>query len=557
MKKQSYITIIFFIFCAIILALSLRGIAGNPTLDSINYPEWKEEGPLELSPERGRFALTYSLVEHKSFQFPLPLARFTTPDVGYINGKYVSLFNPGVSFLIIPGYIVGKYFGSGQVGAFAIIAIFALLNIAFIRAIAIKLGTHPLAANLGALAFAFATPSFAYAVSLYQHHISTFLLLSSIYTIIRWNNLWSVSLVWFLSALALTVDNPNIFFMLPVAIYALGKIIFMSQEQNKIKINFKLFGPVTFLAVILPALFFMWFNYESYGSAFQLSGTIKSIQEIDRFGNPTISKLLQNTGININDDLNNNDEKEISSQEKQPEFLKKKKTAVGFFKTRNLFNGFYIHFISPDRGIIRFAPVILLGIFGIFYLYYKNSKIANLLVAVIGANVLLYSMWGDPWGGWAFGSRYLIPTYALLGIGMAFALTRFRKNNFFIIFFVLSLGYSVWVNSLGAITSNRNPTQPEILSLEKVTGREEKYTFMRNWQELRSNRSKSFVFQTETKNYMTAVRYHQIIYISIIALMSMMTLFFSFGRNISIFFNRIIFFIRDNIKEIRHMKGKI
>ncbi|MBM2817803.1 MAG: hypothetical protein HW401_393 [Parcubacteria group bacterium] len=558
MKKQSYFTILFFVFCAIILALSLRGIAGNPSAETINNPEWKESGPLELSPDRGRFALMYSLVEDQSFQFSLPLARFTTPDVGYVNGKYVSLFNPGVSFFIIPGYIIGKYFGAGQVGAFAIIAIFALLNIALIRAIAIRLGASPLAGNLGALAFAFATPAFAYAASLYQHHISTFLLLLAIYAVIRFNNLWSVSLVWFLSALALVVDNPNIFFMLPVALYALGKIISLSQdlsqEQGEIKINIKMAGIITFLAIIFPALFFMWFNKESYGSAFQLPGTIKSVQEIDELGNPTQSTLFQNT-----DDKNSHDLNDMvpQSEDSQTSDHKKKKTAVGFFKTRNLFNGFYIHLISPDRGILRFSPVILLGIFGIFYLYKRNYKIANLLVAAIGANLLLYSMWGDPWGGWAFGSRYLIPTYAMLGIGVAFAITRFKKNYLFIAFFILTMGYSVWINSLGAITSNTNPPQLEVLALEKLSGHEEKYTYMRNWEELKKGRSKSFVFQAKAKYFVSAENYHKFIYISVIFFTLLMILPFSLGENLRRFNEASIAFIKKNMEEIKNMRGKI
>lgn len=532
-NKKHIATAAITFFCAVILALGLRGIPGSPNEQTINNPEWKEEGPLELSPDRGRFTLMYSLVEDKSFQFSLPLARFTTPDVGYINGKYASLFNPGVSFFIIPGYVIGKYFGAGQVGTFAIIAFFALLNIVLIRSISLRLGASYLASNIGALAFAFATPAFAYSVSLYQHHISTFLLLLTIYAVIRWNNLWSVFLTWFLSALALVVDNPNIFFMFPVALFALGRIIFIKQEQDKVKINLKLLaGPIIVLAIILPAIFFMWFNYESYGSPFQLSGTIKSAQDIDEFGNPTVSKLLQNADGSLKKDSGI----DVSTPEDaQSTNFKKKKTAVGSFKTRNLLNGFYIHLISPDRGIVRFTPVILFGIFGIFYLYKINYKIANLLIAVIGTNIILYSMWGDPWGGWAFGSRYLIPIYALLGIGISLALTKFRKNYFFIAFFIIAMGYSVWVNSLGAITTNKNPPQVEILALEKLSGREEKYTFMRNWEELKKGKSKSFVFQTKAKDYVNALQYHQIIYTSIIFSVLVMILFLNLGVKLGIF----------------------
>ena len=43
-----------------------------------------------------------------------------------------------------------------------------------------------------------------------------------------------------------------------------------------------------------------------------------------------------------------------------------------FFKTRNLLNGFYIHLLSPDRGIIYYAPVILLGLLGFLFLLAKK-----------------------------------------------------------------------------------------------------------------------------------------------------------------------------------------
>ncbi len=165
-----------------IILISLRGVSGNPTKENINSDYWVGKGPFELSPERGRFALTFSLVEDKSFQFDLPVARFAIPDLGYINSKYVSLFAPGISLLTIPGYFIGKYLGITQVGVFAVISLFAFLNVLLIEAIASKLGARKAYSILASLVFIFATPAFTYAVSLYQHHVSVFLLLSGIYT---------------------------------------------------------------------------------------------------------------------------------------------------------------------------------------------------------------------------------------------------------------------------------------------------------------------------------------------------------------------------------------
>ncbi|HRP36858.1 MAG TPA: hypothetical protein PLS50_03535, partial [Candidatus Dojkabacteria bacterium] len=167
--------IVVLIFITLVLFASIRGTAGIPTAEELNSPVWKEQGPFELSPERGRYALTYSIIEDKSFDFSIPVARFTTPDLGFTDGKFVSLFAPGVSFLVIPAYIVGLYLGMSQVGTYSAIAVYAILNFILIRQISKLLGASNPASVIAGMTFIFATPAFAYGVSLYQHHISTFL----------------------------------------------------------------------------------------------------------------------------------------------------------------------------------------------------------------------------------------------------------------------------------------------------------------------------------------------------------------------------------------------
>jgi len=499
MKFINYkiLTIIFFIFTGLILALGIRGLPGNPNSTEINQRIWKEDGPLELSPDRGRFALMMSIVEDGSLSFSLPIARFVTPDLGYHDGKYVSLFAPLLSFTIIPGYLIGKIFGISQVGAFSIIALVAFLNALLIRNIALRLNAHPIAALLGSLTFLFATPAFAYGVTLYQHHLSTFFILASIYLIVRYNNFLSLSLIWFIFALSIPLDYPNLFFMLPIAIFALGKIIFVSKNENDIKLNIKYKYILSFTTAIFPMLFFFWFNTASYGNPLQLSGTVPTVKAIDSKGDPIIT--------------NTNELEKVDIEKLEEEDEDNGKIAISFFDSRNLLNGFYIHLLSPDRGIIYFTPVILFGIFGWLIFFKKNPNLATLLLSVVGANILLYSMWGDPWGGWAFGSRYLIPSYSILAIMISILLTSYRKNSPLFIIFALALTYSVLVNSLGAITSNSNPPQIEVLALEKQTGLVQKYTYERNWDLLNGNSSKSFVWQSFAKDYFTAPEYYALI----------------------------------------------
>ncbi len=503
-KKKIIFSSFFISFCALILALGVKGLPGNPTAQELNSTQWKENGPLELSPERGRFVLLYSIAEDKSFQFSEALAKFAIPDLVIApSGKYVSMFAPGVSFLALPGFILGKYFGASQVGTFAVVALFAIFNIILIRLIAIRLGADFLAASLGAFTFVFATPAFAYAATLYQHHISTFIILFSIYALIRWNNYWSLALIWFLAAFSVTVDNPNIFFMLPIAVYALGRIIIIQNKENEIFFKVKPMGFLSLLAVIFPITFFLWFNTISNGSPFQLSGTLPSAKIAAEQSEKSPASILE----------------EETQQEK---------SAIGSFKTRNLTNGFYIHFLSPDRGVINFAPAILIGILGLYFLYRKSADYANLLTAIIGFNVLLYSMWGDPYGGWAFGSRYLILSYAMLAIALGIILTKWRKNIIFLIIFFILFNYSAKVNTLGALTSIANPPRIEILALEKMSGRVEKYTYERNQQYLEENGSKSFVFQAYLKNKITAQNYYYLVYGLIVSMAALLLLLLRF-----------------------------
>ena len=85
--KKRIIKLLVILFTVILLALALHGMPGNPSMEILNNSVWKEGGPFELSPERGRFALTYSLIEDQSFEFSLPVARFATPSRNATRGN--------------------------------------------------------------------------------------------------------------------------------------------------------------------------------------------------------------------------------------------------------------------------------------------------------------------------------------------------------------------------------------------------------------------------------------------------------------------------------------
>ena len=146
---------------------------------------------------------------------------------------------------------------------------------------------------------------------------------------------------------------------------------------------------------------------------------------------------------------------------------------------------------------------------------------------IIGLNILLYAMFGA--GGWAFGSRYLIPSYAIMAILISLVLTKWKKKSILLLLFFLIAGYSIAVNTLGAITSNRNPPKVEAIPLSQLSGREEKYTYERNLEFLTENKSKSFVFQTYASKYLTAWQYYLIIASSIIGVTASLLVYLHFS----------------------------
>ncbi len=480
----------------LVLALSLKGIIGNPTVEELNTRTWQDFGPFDSSPERGRFALIYSIIENRSFKYSLPLARFAIPDLGYLNDQYVSLFDPGLPVILIPGYIIGRFFGASQVGTYSIIAIFAFLNFLLIKSISQKLGASSNSSFLAALAFLFASPAFAYSVNLYQHHTSTFILLISIYSLINWKGLLSLLIIWLLFPLALAIDYPNVFILTPILFLSLLKLISTNQTPDKLTINLDIIKllliPVFSLATLY---FFFWVHQQAYGNPWQLAGTVQNIRSIDNSGKPVDPRTL---------DL---DPSIISHLEA----ISSEKSSLGLFNTRNFVNGLNILLFSPDRGIVNYWPIIFLALIGSYFLYRHSPYASAITISLFIINLLIYSAWGDPWGGWAFGPRYLIPGMAVLSIALSFFFENIRKKPLLLILFLLIFYYSAYINSAGALTNVANPPQVEVLNLEEITGREQKYTYQRNLDQLKNNYSTSLYFRNVGQAQFTASDFHKII----------------------------------------------
>ncbi len=470
-KKVLYPILIF--AAVIIYILTLKGAMGNPTPEEVENGLDQNAMSMELSPERGRYALVMSLVSDHSFALSETLAKAVYPDIGYYNGRYYIYFVPGLSLLAVPLYIWGYQYQMAQVFTFFLPAIFAVLNGVFIYQICRKVFKQPVWAGLfSALVFCFGSTSWSYAVTLYQHQTTTFFLLSAFYAVWKFREKtrmkWIYPLwVWTCLGLTLTLDYPNALFMAPVMIYFAFSAFEISKKAKSIEVNVHFSAIVTSVVFLGLVILHGFYNYTHFGNPWRVSGSLpgtKLVTEAATYNTPERASLVQ--------------------------LIEKKKDVVKFFSEEKFPNGLFELTASSDRGLLIYSPIFILGFAGlvIYLKRYAGWEVSTLTACVL-AIFFLYSSWGDPWGGWAFGPRYLIPAMGILSIFVSGFLTESKKYIFKTLAFGLFV-YSSAVSLLGVLTTNAIPPKSEAIILK--TG----YNFLRSWEFFQDSRSSSFVYNT-------------------------------------------------------------
>ncbi len=479
MKKL--IIFILVLFVSIIFAFTIKGNYGNPTPSNI-YDNQRFMGqPFELSPERGRYALTMSLAEDHSFFLKHDIARIVTPDLGFYKGKYTLLVSPGLSMLGVPFYLLGAGFNLAQVFTFGMPAFFAVLNFLLILKICKQLGISFRGAVLGGLSYLFATTSFVYSVSYYQHQTTTFLLLATAALLFGKKSVLRFGIAAFLAGFSFWIDSQNPIFFIPLIFYAIQSILNVQKDKTftRIFLNARYLFAAVGIVVALGA--YSLYSLAVFARPFQLSGTLTSIKDFDQNNAPII--------------------KTLSTQ----------KDTSRFFNTRRMTNGFATLVFNEDRGTIYYAPIILIGILGVCQLIKKKY---NESVAVLGTILfifVLYTMWGDPWGGWAFGPRYLIPLFAFAAVFIGQAVDIFREKILFKLAFILLFAWGVAINLLGALTTNQVPPKVEAVALGM------KWNYLLNWDLYQKGLSSSFFYKTYLSSILTLEVFYISIFVSIIA----------------------------------------
>ncbi|MCL5667024.1 MAG: hypothetical protein M1383_04615 [Patescibacteria group bacterium] len=522
--KHKYAVFILILLGLFFYSLTLKGILGNPKPGDFKGSLDQVTKPLELSPERGRFANVLALADFHTYDLGQELADAVYPDVGVEEGKFYSLFAPGVSYFILPFYLLGEQFNVSLIGSFGFVSIISIFNLLLLFFISRKVFNLPVWASLvPPMVFGFGCTSWSYAVTLYQHQFTVFFMLSSFYAAWKFKNMrrdgegikhfphkfprpsalsfaplriifrifpyicavW----VWLAYGLAITADYPNAVLLLPVVLYFV--ISSLSVLKEKDKIIFALRPAAVFSVIVLVAVggWNAYHNQKNYGSWKRLSGELVDY-----------STVLQQGGLG-----QSNSQQVINK-------LGEQKGLQTFFQETNLPFSFYTLTVSPDRGLFVYAPIFLLAALGIFFARKSFSGEMAVLLALVAADVLLYSSWGDPWGGWAFGPRYLIPSMAVLSLFIGVFLAQAKNFAWSRILAFILFAYSSGIALLGAVTTNAVPPKIEASSLHSH------YNFLFNWDFLLKNKSGSLLYNTFFANRMDLKEYYLVIYAALLAI---------------------------------------
>jgi len=470
-------------------SVTLRGVPGNPKGSDIKNNLDQNTKPLELSPERGRYILTMSLAENMSLSLTPELADAAYPDTGYSEGKYYILFAPGVSLFALPFYLLGRSLNLAQVATFAVMPFFAIGSMIVLYKLSTNLLKFSNSAGLvSAITFGFASTAWSYATTLYQHHVTTFFILSAFYAVWKYKQnlkssyLWAVY-VWFAYALAILVDYPNAMLMAPVMIYFGLVSLKFKNLKNKFVFNFNPLIIVSSIIFLVITGLHLYSNYVHYGDWKRLSNSIVSVKTLQD------KKVLSKAKIKSQEEF-----KKIESE----------KTAASFFRETNLPRGLSILLAGPDKGIFLFSPIFILAILGIWKALKKVTLEIGILLSLIIVNFLLYASFGDPWGGWAFGPRYLILSMSLFALFIPFWMDNKKysvlKKTIYMILFSISSAISL----VGALTTNAIPPKTEAIPLGT------KYNFLRNFDFLLDNKSSSYVYNTFISNFVSLPTFYAI-----------------------------------------------
>lgn len=420
-----YRTIILVILSVLLLILTLRGQIGNFS-DRTLLMKSADNPSFESPHERSSFVLMQSILQDHSVSLDSDFADFGFNDVGMYKGKLYSLFPPGVAVIVLPFYLLGSLFGLGQLFTILFVELLSLFT-AFILYKILKEDCNlpSWAAIISAIVFLFGTTAWSYSVALYQHMFTTFLIVAGYHVVNKYQKsgkkMWLVlgSFAYLVSGF---FDYTNLVLLFPLVVYIF--FVLRTQPDSKKKAYLVSLGLVL-IGFGIMALY----NTVVFGDWKVMSNPLP------------VYRLAEN----------------ISGSDAATSM------AIHRFGLEKLPYGLYSLLISPRNGVFILSPVLILGLLFVVRSVKRKTLFKNpallYCLGILVINICMYAVFDDPWGGMAYGSRYLVPGMACLSLCVGMWLGEegkmSRRNKKVTAFILLSI--SGFVALLGAVVTNMIP----------------------------------------------------------------------------------------------------
>ncbi|MCX6784073.1 MAG: glycosyltransferase family 39 protein [candidate division WWE3 bacterium] len=95
----------------------------------------------------------------------------------------------------------------------------------------------------------------------------------------------------------------------------------------------------------------------------------------------------------------------------------------------NLWQSLYGNLLSPAKGLIFQAPLSLLAVPGLIYLFKRRRSSAVLVISYIAIVALVYAFWHDWGGGWTTGPRFYTAIVAFLIIAAGYFFSEIKRKT--------------------------------------------------------------------------------------------------------------------------------
>lgn len=106
---------------------------------------------------------------------------------------------------------------------------------------------------------------------------------------------------------------------------------------------------------------------------------------------------------------------------------------------------------SPSHGVLWYSPPVLVAAFYATRFHRRHPRTCFVVFAIVALKFLLYAKWWNWFGGWSWGSRFLLPVVPLVMLGLLEALscwTRLRRFERALIAAAVVIGVAVQVSAL-------------------------------------------------------------------------------------------------------------